>query len=192
MNDSATRFRRVAETMTATIDAVPDDAWDNPAPCEGWVARDVVAHMAEWIPGPGFLLGSFGIEAGPVPSADDDPAGAWAAVRDAVQRGLDDPEIVDRMGDCGPIGEMPYAAAIDMMVTSDVLVHTWDLATAAGIEVELDPTELRLQAASVAHVPPEADAAMRASGHFGPRVDVADDADDLTRTLAFFGRRIPS
>jgi hypothetical protein len=30
---------------------------------------------------------------------------------------------------------------------------------------------------------------MRASGHFGPRIEIAPDADALTRLLAFNGRR---
>ena len=32
------------------------------------------------------------------------------------------------------------------------------------------------------------DAALRASGHYGPRVEVAADADAQTRLLAFIGR----
>jgi hypothetical protein len=32
-------------------------------------------------------------------------------------------------------------------------------------------------------------AVMRASGHYGPRVEVAADADALPRVLAFHGRR---
>jgi hypothetical protein len=33
------------------------------------------------------------------------------------------------------------------------------------------------------------DEALRQSGHYGPKVDVADDADVQTRLLAFIGRR---
>jgi hypothetical protein len=32
------------------------------------------------------------------------------------------------------------------------------------------------------------DAALRQSGQYGPRVDVADDADAQTKLLAFIGR----
>ena len=32
------------------------------------------------------------------------------------------------------------------------------------------------------------DEVLRASGHYGPRVEVADDADVQTRLLAFIGR----
>jgi hypothetical protein len=32
------------------------------------------------------------------------------------------------------------------------------------------------------------DEAMRSSGHFGPRVEVPEDADEQTRLIAFTGR----
>lgn len=189
MSETADRFRRVADGLTRTIGSVPADAWENPAPCAGWTARDVVRHLVDWVPGPGFLLGAFGVETGPIPSVDLDPAGAWAAVSDAVQRGLDDPEAAARVADCGPIGELSFAAAVEMTLVADVFVHTWDLATAAGVEPVLDPEELARQATGIDEIPPFVDEAMRASGHFGPRKDVAADADQLTRVLAFYGRQ---
>jgi hypothetical protein len=33
------------------------------------------------------------------------------------------------------------------------------------------------------------DEQMRQSGHYGPRVEIADDADEQTRLIAFTGRR---
>ena len=189
MTEIAERFRRVAEGLAQTIDAVPDDAWANPSPCEGWDARAVIRHLVDWLPGPGFLLGTFGVETRPIPSVDDDPAGAWAAVRDAIQGGLDDPAVAQRVEDCGPPGQLSFEAAVDMTCTPDVLIHTWDLARAAGIDVELDAAEVARLAVGIDAMPPGVDEAMRASGHFGPRVDVAADADALTRVLAFNGRR---
>jgi uncharacterized protein (TIGR03086 family) len=189
MSEIAERFRRVADGLTRTIDAVPDDAWGRPAPCDGWDARDVVRHLVDWLPGPGFLLGAFGIETRAIPSVDDDPAGAWAAVRDAIQAGLDDPAIAQRVEDCGPPGRLSFEAAVEMTCTPDVLIHTWDLAQAAGIEVELDPEEIARQAAGIDSMPAGVDEAMRSSGHFGPRVTVPADADARTRVLAFYGRR---
>ena len=188
---TAERFARVAAGFSRCVTAVPDDAWSRPAPCEGWVARDVVRHLCEWLPGPGFLLGSWDIDTGPMPSVDDDPAGAWAAVRDAVQRGLDDPAIAERVVDCGPPGHLSFAAAVDMTCTPDVLIHTWDLARAAGLDAheQLDADEVHRQITGIDAMPPEVDEAMRGSGHFGPRVDVPPGADELTRLLAFYGRR---
>jgi uncharacterized protein (TIGR03086 family) len=190
MTEIAERFRRVAEGLTTTIAAVPDGAWDDPSPCDGWDGRDVVRHLVTWLPAPGFLLGSFGIETRPIPSVDDDPAGAWAAVRDAIQAGLDDPSVAQQVEDCGPPGQLSFEAAVDMTCTPDVLIHTWDLAQAAGIDVELDAEEIDRQARGIEAMSPEMDEAMRKSGHFGPRVDVPADADALTRVLAFNGRRV--
>jgi uncharacterized protein (TIGR03086 family) len=192
MVTSAERFRAVAGGFTTTVAAVPRDAWQNPSPCPDWAAVDVVRHLVGWIPGPGFLLGTFGIDTAPVPSVDDDPLGAWVAVRDAVQAGLDDPTVASRIEDCGPIGSLPFSAAVDMTVSSDVFIHTWDLATAAGVPAALDEAELARQLDAVASIPPEVDAAMRASGHFGPRIEVGPDADPLTRVLAFYGRQAPA
>jgi uncharacterized protein (TIGR03086 family) len=189
MSEISARFEKVAAGFTERVAAVPPDAWERPAPCEGWVAKDVVRHLVEWLPGPGFLLGAFGVETGPIPSVERDPAGAWAVVRDAIQRALDDPAVAARVADCGPPGRMSFEAAVDMTCTPDVLIHTWDLARATGLDERLDPDEVRRQLAGMAAMPPEMDEAMRASGHFGPRVAVADDADEQTQLLAFNGRK---
>ena len=78
-----------------------------------------------------------------------------------------------------------FAAALDMICTPDVLIHTWDLARATGLHEELDPEEVRRMLTGIEPM----DAALRASGHYGPRVEVAAGADEQTRLLAFLGRR---
>jgi len=188
MTEIAARFERVAAAFTARVEAVPAEGWELPAPCEGWVARDVVRHLVEWLPGPGFLLGTFGVETGPIPSVETDPAAAWAVVRVAIQRGLADPATAIRVEACGPPGLLSFEAAVDMTCTPDVLIHTWDLARAAGLDERLDQDEVRRQLAGIESLPEEVEEAMRSSGHYGPRVSVADDADDQTRLLAFMGR----
>lgn len=80
----AERHRRVAAHFSQVVEATPAAAWDNPAPCAGWTARDVHRMLA-------------GME---------------------------------------PLDQI-----------------------------------------------------LRASGHYGPRVPVPDDADELTRLIAFTGRR---
>lgn len=188
MDDTAERFARVAEGLTDTVAAVPEDAWGDSSPCDGWTARDVLQHLVEWIPGPGFLLGTYGVDTGPIPAVESDPAGAWAAVRDAVRAGLDDPATAGRIENCGPPGEMSFAAAVDMTCTSDVLIHTWDIAQVAGIDVALDAGEIARQHDAINSIPSEVDSAMRGSGMFGPRVDLPADADTTTQVLAFYGR----
>lgn len=188
MTEISQRFEKVAAGFTARVEGVPGEAWDNPAPCAGWVALDVVRHLIQWLPGPGFLLGTFDIETAPLPSVDDDPADAWRIVRDTIQRSLEDPDVAGRVEGCGPPGRMSFEAAVDMTCTPDVLIHTWDLARATGLDEQLDAGEVHRQLAGVESIPPEVDDAMRSSGHYGPRVVVATDADEQTRLLAFMGR----
>ena len=124
-----------------------------------------------------------------LPSVDDDPAGAWAGLRDAIQAGLDDPVVAERVADCGPPGRLSFAAAVDLTCTPDVLIHTWDLARAAGLDEVLDPDEVHAMVSGFESLPPEVDDAMRSSGHYGPKVAVPADADEQSRLLAFMGRR---
>ena len=45
MSEISERFRDLAAKFTRRVDAVPDDRWSSPSPCEGWTTRDVVGHM---------------------------------------------------------------------------------------------------------------------------------------------------
>jgi hypothetical protein len=45
MSSAADEHRRIAGAFTATVEGVAPEAWDQPAPPEGWVARDVVRHL---------------------------------------------------------------------------------------------------------------------------------------------------
>lgn len=182
MSEIAERYRTVAGQFTRRVEAVPDGAWDNPSPCEGWVARDVVGHLVGWVPA--FLRSYAGVELPPGPPVDQDPAGAWAVLCDAIQATLADHETAGREFD-SPGGRVTVEQAVGMFVTGDVLVHTWDLARATGLDESLDAEEVHRM---VGDMEPH-DEAMRASGHYGPRVEVPDDADEQTRLLAFMGRR---
>jgi uncharacterized protein (TIGR03086 family) len=182
MSEISERYRHIAEQFTQRVIAVPAPAWDNPAPCEGWVARDVVGHLVEWLPA--FFVGTWGIELPPAPSVDADPAAAWAVVNGAIQSALDDPEVAGRERDTR-MGRWTFEQTIDTICTPDVLVHTWDLARATGLEETLDPDEVHRFVASMEPM----DELLRQSGHYGPRVPVAHDADEQTRLIAFLGRQ---
>jgi uncharacterized protein (TIGR03086 family) len=180
MSETADRFRRVAEGFSARVDAVPADAWDRPSPCEQWRARDVVAHVAE---AAGAFVGRAGVELAPGPSADDDPVGTWRAARDGVQAALDDPAVAGREIE-SPMGPMTLERMVGMFGIGDVLVHTWDLARAAGLDDRLDPDEVH----RLLQVMEPNDEMMRQGTAFGPKVPVPDDADEQTRLIAFTGR----
>jgi len=178
----AEAHRRVAGEFASTVDAVDPTAWEQPAPPAGWNARDVVRHLTDWLPA--FLAGATGIELTPGPSVDDDPSGAWQTQTASVQALLDDPATADRVYDLPHIGSMPLARALDMIYTSDVFMHRWDLARATGLDETLDP---EICAEMLAGMEP-LDDVLRSSGQYGPRVAVADDADVQTKLLAFIGR----
>jgi uncharacterized protein (TIGR03086 family) len=182
MSDISERYRKVAGQFTQRAKAVPDGAWDNPSPCEGWVARDVVGHLVEWLPA--FFFGTWAIEPPPVPSVDEDPVGAWEVVDDTIQSALDDPEIAGRERDTR-MGPSTFEQTIDMICTGDILIHTWDLARATGLDETLDPEEVRRIVEGMEPI----DQVLRESGHYGPRVAVTGDADEQTRLIAFMGRR---
>ena len=175
MTEIAGRYRRIADTFTARVIGVRDDAWDAPAPCEGWVARDVVTHLVDWVPA--MVMDGAHI---PRPAFPDDPVGAWTALDGALTALLADPDLASR-----PIGERTAAEAVDRFVTPDILIHTWDLARATGQDETLDPDEVhRLYERMLPH-----DEALRRSGHYGPAVEVPDHADEQTKLIAFTGRR---
>jgi uncharacterized protein (TIGR03086 family) len=179
---TAERFRRVAGRFTDRVAETSPDAWTRPAPCAGWTARDVVGHLVEWVPA---VIGRSGIVFPVGPSVADDPHGAWTALADTLQAALDDPDVASRRFDAGPPGELTVDQAIGMLVTGDVLIHTWDLATAAGLDDRLDPVIVSEMLVGMQPL----DDMLRASGHYGPKVVVADDADDQTKLIAFTGRR---
>ncbi len=56
---------------------MPQGAWDNPAPCEGWVARDIVEHMTDWMPA--VVVEPAGLPRPQLPPVAIDPATAWVA-----------------------------------------------------------------------------------------------------------------
>lgn len=181
----AERFRRVAARFTARVAEVPADAWERPAPPEGWTARDVVRHLVEWVPA---VIGRSGIDLPPpppaTPSVDDDPLAAWTALADALQAALDDPATAARTFDAGPPGELTVEAAVSMLVTGDVAVHTWDLARAVGLDDEIDPVVAAEMLAGLAPM----DEVLRRSGHYGPKVDLPPGASVQDQLVAFLGR----
>jgi uncharacterized protein (TIGR03086 family) len=177
--EPAERHRVVAAGFTDRVRGASD--WDAPAPVAGWRARDVVAHLVEWFPG--FLHSATGLELDHGPSPEEDPVAAWRVHADAVQALLDGPEAATTF-EHPMVGAMPLPVAVDRFYTSDVFMHTWDLARATGQDEHLDEETCAEMLAGMAPM----EDLLRSSGQYGPAVAVPGDADVQTRLLGFIGR----
>ena len=180
--DAAERHRTVSGAFTQKVAGVPAGRWDDPSPVPEWAARDVVRHLVDWFPA--FLRAGSGVELASGPPVDDDPAGAWQVHATAVQRLLDDPATDALVLENPHVGRLPVADAVDRFYTADVFMHTWDLARATGQDETLDATMCRELYEGMLPL----DDMLRASGQYGPRTAVPDDATVQTKLLAFIGR----
>ncbi len=181
MEPVADRYRRLADSLAGTIAEIPADAWANPSPCDGWTARDVLAHLVDVHGRFQSLVGRTSVAHPPV---EDDPVGAFTAVREQMQADLEDPERANVEYD-GRLGRSTFADSVNGFVCFDLLVHRWDLGTAAGLEIELDPRDVDDLQVMVDRMGP----VMRENGVVGPALEPPPDASAQTRLLAALGRR---
>lgn len=163
-----------------------DGRWNRPSPCTEWDARGVLEHVI------GFHDVLLLQPTGAKPKRPrDDPTARWALTESAILSVIGGK---DEGGDGGPgdgalntesvEGPVPNLAHLLPLLTVDVLAHTWDLARAVGLAVELEPQLCR---SAYETVRPNADR-LRESGMFAPPFPVPDDADPASRLVAFLGR----
>ena len=150
-----------------------------PSPCPDWVGQDVVDHVFG-----GMTLFTERFGGVPADVADDASlTDRYAALRAALVAAISAPGATERMVD-SPIGGQLPAGVMFGIYTTDVLLHTWDLAVATGQDAGLDPELLERSWQNALPL----DELIRGPGVFGPKVDVGDDAPRDVQALAFFGR----
>ena len=184
MSENSEKYKRAVAGLDAIVGQIGSDQWGASSPCEGWTAKHVVGHVIT-----GFQMISFGVTGespdyeDPATAAGDDPAAAYTAARDVALNALTDEYLESKIP--GPMGEMQVDMMLGMFMIGDALIHTWDLARSAGIDVTLDP-----QLAEEVHnnLQP-ADAMIRSANIFGPKIEPPADADMQTKLLCFVGRQ---
>lgn len=181
MSDVQRKYRQVSKGFDAAVKAAAPDKWQAQSPCEGWTARDVVAHIVAGHRG--VIAGVRGGESRPL-GANEDPQHAWEEASRTIDEIAGDPQTSTKQLD-GPTGKMPASEVIGRFVTMDLLVHTWDLARAVGADERL--TEDSVSEAYEALKP--MDAMIRRPNVFGPKLDPPPGADLQTEFLYFLGRR---
>lgn len=180
MSDMLERYATVSDGFSSVVDNCPENAWDSPSPCEGWTARDVLAHV---IGSHTQGLSRLGIQVTQA-SSPDGPT-AWHATRSATISAMSDPQLASQIVE-GPMGTMPFEDIVGTLLSSDTLVHTWDLARATGQDETLDPAAVKDTLAALLPM----DESLRQHGMFGPKIEPGPDADEQTRLLAFLGRQV--
>jgi uncharacterized protein (TIGR03086 family) len=175
-NDAIARHMRACTGFSAAVVDIAEDDWSRPSPCPEWDARGVVEHVI------GFhdVLLLRPLSAKPE-RPKGDPAVRWEvtvpAIASALQ-GAGDDLLVSVPG----APDMDLARLLPML-TTEVLLHTWDLAKAVGASVSLD-AELCADAYEASRRNVE----NLQGSMFGPPVPVAADADVVTKLVALLGR----
>jgi uncharacterized protein (TIGR03086 family) len=180
MSAISDRYRRLADEFGRRVAAVRADRWDNVSPCAEWTARDVLRHVVDTERS---MPDRVGLTVPDGPSVDEDPLGAWATVRDAMLKILEDPDQAGREYD-SMFGRSRLEDTVGSFLSIDLVIHGWDIARATGGDEHIDPEEVRLVAASTEKIGDK----LRGPGAFGPEVPVPADADAQSRLLAFLGR----
>src|SRR3954471_8984055 len=186
MSEIRERFERAQGHFGALVHQAKPDQWGDATPCSEWDVRTLVNHLvyeAAWLPP--LLEGRTIAEVGDRFEGDllgDDPGAAFDETTRGAAAAVADVDL-DRTVHLS-YGDVPASDYLTQ-VTSDFVVHGWDLARGIGADDRMDPDMVRFVYDAAQ---PMADA-VPASGLVAPRVARSDDADPQTRLLALFGRR---
>ncbi len=183
MSENLRNFTKALYGMDAVVRRVDDGRWDDPSPCEGWSARDVVAHQVGVLRGLAETVRTGEMALPAEPEDRTDPVGLWGAARDEVIEAIDRPGSLQQHGGYW-FGEMSIDQLI-AVVTWDPLTHAWDVARATGQEAHLDPGVATVAFDLISSM--REGLAKRKLVSAEP-VPVPDDADIVSRYLGLVGR----
>jgi uncharacterized protein (TIGR03086 family) len=172
-------WSKVADGFGARLDAVSDDQWDDPTPCEQWNVRQLVDHA---INSQRLLPERLGAE---LPEGGDDPRAAWPKIRAAALAEYEKPGVLAQRVEL-PFGEMTVEQMLTNIAIGDLLLHSWDLARATRGDERLDPDAVATAYEGLQPL----DEVLHATGTvFGPKIDPPPGADKQTELLCFSGRQ---
>jgi uncharacterized protein (TIGR03086 family) len=173
-------YRRATARAVEVAHGIEPSQLGGPTPCAEWSVQDLLEHL---VGGTRFLAAALGADPSDAPSpatAEDLAAG----VADCLDI-LEDPAALDRRS-ASPLGFEWSGLQATAGTFMDVLVHTWDLATATGQNAALDP---ELVDACVAMFLPDMPERGRAAGIVGPAIPMAPGASPQDHLLAAMGRQ---
>ena len=172
-------------TFTGLAGRVETADLERTTPCSDWQVRDLLNHIAGGAP---VFAGLFRGEAGrPFPTDDqlgDEPSAAVRRALDEFDAAVKSPGAMERPLET-PFGEMP-GEAFARLAAVDLMIHSWDLATALGERLDLDNDLVREVDAFARSAFPDP----RPPALFAPAVEPPDGASPLECLVAFSGRTV--
>ncbi len=178
-------YERALDGFEAVLGAVRPGSWTAQSPCATWTAYDVAGHVI----GGQSMIKALATGAEPPDVNTDparfcgaDPASSWEKARHDCAAALTDDGLA-RLVPVGPLGKLPLHDFLGGYIL-ELLVHTWDLATATGQEAAPPPDLVHHAFATAQVIAPM----MRQGGHLGPPLTPPPGAGELTRLLAAMGR----
>jgi uncharacterized protein (TIGR03086 family) len=167
VRDVIADHRRACDGFTRAVGAA-SGRWDAPSPCSEWDARGVLEHVI------GFhdVLLLKRLDAKPT-RPKDDPIARWSLTVDALLSALATPDVLD-----------DERTSLLGVLTTEVLIHTWDLSKATGRDAVLDAElcEIGVKRAEANQ------GKLAASDQFGPPIAFADNVNVQDKLLSLFGR----
>lgn len=186
MTELGLLFTRAVEGFAGHVHAIGDAQWHDPTPCTDWDVRTLVQHVTVeqlWVPP--LLGGATVADVGDRFDGDvlgEDPVAVWDAAAAAATAALTADGALDTTvslsGGTRPTAEYCWE------MTTDALIHTWDLARGIGADETLDAELVDLVYERTLPVAEH----LHETGLFAPPVPVPPDAPIQTRLLALFGR----
>jgi uncharacterized protein (TIGR03086 family) len=171
LSEVASQHLRACSGFSLIV-AQGEGRWDRPSPCPEWNARGLVEHVI------GFhdvlVLRPLGAKP---ERRKGDPIPRWEVTSGALST------LLNGYGEHMPTSPVDLPRLLPALRT-EVLVHSWDLAMALGVDAELDEELCAIALKSAqGH-----EAEYRASGMFSASVSVTDHAPVADRLVALLGR----
>ena len=189
--DAMDALDAVGERNVQLVRQIGPDQWDDPTPCTEWNVRTLVGHLTT-----GRHVYRGFLEGVPVAelrlilqrqgeAAADDPVAACESAVRSIRAAFAAPGALERTVH-HTIGDMPGRQLLVQLV-ADCVVHSWDLATAIGVDPGID--EQLIELSYEFYVPLLRQDAIDGYGWFKPPAGpLPDGATALERLVHLVGR----
>jgi uncharacterized protein (TIGR03086 family) len=183
-------FASAVALGTLAVEAVQPEQLDGPTPCADYDVRQLTHHLVGVLRRVAVIGAGgdpFSVTVNDLDVPDAELPAAWAEAAEHAEDAWRDDEVLGAMRTL-PFATLPGAIALSIY-TSEVLVHTWDLASAIGHDLPWDAVADEV-AASLAAMRVALPAEHRGGEiPFAPPVEVGADASLIEQLVAWTGRR---